>query len=77
MTLYELCDYITLQGNIELKVFASNGDEKMSYYYHDESDFHIRYTDQTDLEDTVVSYMYASKSCTGTAWFVIEVTKED
>ncbi len=77
MTLYELCNNITLQGNIEIKVFAPNGDEDESFFYRDEYDFNIAYTDHPELEDTTVSYMYPSKSYDGTVWFIIEVTKED
>lgn len=77
MTLYELCDNITIQGNIELKVFDQEGNELDSYFFRDEYEFNITYTEHTELEDLPVSYMYTQKSYDGTAWFVIEVTRED
>jgi hypothetical protein len=77
MTLYELCDNITIQGNIELKVFDSEGTEFDSHFFREEYEFHITYTAYTELEDLQVSYMYTTKSYDGTVWLVIEVTKEE
>lgn len=77
MTLYELCDNINIQGNIEIKVFDSKCTELTSHFFREEFDFHITYTDLTELEDLLVSYIYTSKGYDGTTWLVIEVTKED
>ena len=77
MTLYELCEEITLQGNIELKVFDQEGNEKTAHFFHDETDFHIAYTEHTDLEDLPVSFIYPTKGYNGSVWLVVEVTEED
>lgn len=77
MTLYELCEEITLQGNIELKVFDQQGTEINSHFFHDESDFHITYTEHIELEDLPVSFIYPTKGYNGSVWLVIEVTAED
>ena len=76
MTLYDLCNNITLQGNIELKVFDPEGTVLDSHFFRDEYEFHIAYTAYTELEDLEVSYIYPSKSCDGTVWLIIEVTQE-
>ena len=77
MTLYELCDNITLQGNIEIKVFDPEGTELESHFFRDEYDFNVSYTEHSELDELPVSYIYPNKSYDGTVWLVIEVTKED
>lgn len=77
MTLYELCEEITLQGNIELKIFNQEGNEINSNFFHDETDFHISYTEHTNLEELPVSFIYPTKGYNGAVWLVIEVVKED
>lgn len=77
MTLYELCDNITIQGNIELKVFDRDGTELDTHFFPDEYSFHITYTALTELEELPVSYIYPSKSYDGKVWLTIEVTTED
>lgn len=77
MTLYELCEEITIQGNIEIKVFDTAGNEVENHFFREEYDFHIAYTEHAELEDLQVSFMYAQKGIGGIVWFVIEVTQED
>ena len=77
MTLYDLCNSLTIQGNIELKVFDPDGTELNSYCFRDEYEFQIAYTAFPELEDLEVSYIYPSKSYDGTIWLTIEVTQED
>jgi hypothetical protein len=73
MKLYELCSAIIIQGNIEIKVFTEDGNEKESRYYRDEMDFDTNCTDAYELEDLEVTYIYPSKAYDGTQWVVIEV----
>lgn len=77
MTLYELCDCITIQGNIILKVFDEHGDEIENHYYREQYEFNIAYTDQPDLDEAHVTYMYSVKSYDGISWLVIELTREE
>lgn len=76
MTLYELADTVTLQGNIIIKVFDGEGNEKESRFVHESTGFNCICDDADDLEDCEVSYMYPERG-TGTAWLVIEVIREE
>ena len=76
MTLYELCENIELQGNIEVKVFATDGTETQTYLFPDEWGFHITFTNP-EIEDYEVGYIYTSTGRNKTHWLTIEVTKED
>lgn len=75
MTLYELCNCVTLQSNIEIKIFDPELSEKESRFFRDQDDFSCMCTDCEDVEDYEVSFMYSRKSCDGTVWFVIEVVE--
>lgn len=77
MTLYDLTNSLALQGNIEIKVFDSEGNEKETRCFRDAESFSCNCTDTNDLEDHEVIYMYATKSADGTAWMVIEVTEDE
>lgn len=76
MTLYDLCNNISLQGNIEVKVFDLAGNELETHLFMDEWQFQITYT-HPELEDLYVSYIYATRGRNGTIWTTIEITKED
>lgn len=73
MTFYELTTTITLQGNIEVKIFNNQGDEIENRFFRDLDDFNINCTDTDDLEDCEVTYIYCTKSADGTPWLTIEV----
>lgn len=73
MTFYDLTTTITLQGNIEVKIFNHLGDEIDSRFFRDLDDFSISCTETEDLEDCEVTYIYSKKSCDGTAWLTVEV----
>ena len=75
MKLYELADTVTLQGNIIIKVFDGEGNEKESRFVRDSGGFDCAFDDADDLEDCEVSYMYPEKGI-GTAWLVIEVIQD-
>ena len=75
MSLYELSDSLTLQGNIEIKVFDDIGTETESRKFQDMDGF-SSFMDAPDLEHYRVSYMYATKRANGEAWLVIEVAKD-
>ena len=77
MTFYELTTSLTLQGNIEVKVFDADGDLKESRCFRDLNDFSCTCTDTNDLEECEVTYMYATKSADGEAWLVIEIAEVD
>lgn len=75
MTLYELMNGLTLQGNIEIKVFDEADNEKETRCFRDMGDLIGAPTD--DLEDLEVTYMYATKGPDGTEWMVIELKEEE
>lgn len=75
MTLYELADTVALMGNIIIKVFDGDGNEKESRFVRDSGGFNCICDDADDLEDCEVSYMYPERGI-GTAWLVIEVIRE-
>ena len=75
MTFYELTSTLTLQGNIEVKVFDTEGNEQESRCFRDLSDFDCTCTDTNDLEDYEVTYIYTTKSADGEAWLVVEVAE--
>ena len=77
MTLKELSQSFNLQGNIEIKVFDPEGNEKETRCFKNEDTFCCTCTDTNDLEDLEVTYMYAIKSADGEAWMVIEVSEAE
>jgi hypothetical protein len=77
MTLYDLTNVTTLQGNIEVKVFDAEGSEKEARFYRDQDDFTPHWCDAEDIEDLQVTYIYTTKSCDCTAWLVIELQEDE
>lgn len=76
MTLYELTNQITLQGNIEVIVFDEKGNEKETRFIPDVDDLDVYCYDIDDLEELEVKYMYAKKEF-GIYKMVIEITEEE
>lgn len=76
MTLYDLTNSTTVQGNIEIKVFDSQGSEKESRFFRDQDDFSCYMNDCDDMEDFRINYIYPTKGCDGTVWLVIELCDE-
>lgn len=77
MTLYDLTNTATIQGNIEIKIFDQDGNEKESRFYRDQDDFTPFYEDCSDIEDCDIIYIYCTKSCDGAPWLVIEITRDE
>lgn len=77
MTLYELTQSMTIQGNIEIKVFDADGRETDARFFPDEYDFDTTTHDADDIEDLRVTYMYTTKSYDGTPWLTIELTEDE
>lgn len=77
MTLYELTDNITLQGNIEIKIFNEQGNEEETRCYRDNDGFHCTCDDADDIEDLEVTYIYSTTNYGTGAWTVIEVIREE
>lgn len=75
MTFYELTNTITIQGNVEVKVFDAKGNDKESRCFRNLSGFDCISTDTDDLEENEVAYMYATKSADGEVWLVIEIAE--
>ena len=73
MTLYTLVNYTTIQGNVEIKIFNSMGDEIGARFFRDQDDFSLFCNDCEDLCEAEVTYLYPTKSCDGTEWLVVEV----
>ena len=76
MTLYDLSNSLTLQGNIEIKVF-DDCNVKETRCFRNVEDFNCTCTDTNDLEDLNVIFMYAEKSADGTEWMVIELEAKE
>ena len=73
MKLNEVAQAITLQGNIEIKIFDDQGNEKESRLFQDLDNFDCASAHCTDLEGFEVTHMYATKNIFGTHRMVIEV----
>lgn len=69
MTLYDLVNTVTLQGDICITVFV-NGHEKERRYLDDMADVNCYCDDLDDLEDLQVIYMYASRWMGKTRMFI-------
>ena len=77
MTLYELTNSMTLQGNICITVFSSDGNEKEQRHFRDQDDFSTFMNDAEDLDDLEVTYIYATRAYCETAWLNIEVQEAE
>ena len=75
MTLYDLTNETTLQGDVCIKVFDQDGNEKESRFFRDQCEFICYCNDVDDLENLEVSFIYPHKSPDGAAWLVIELTE--
>lgn len=73
MTLYELVNSTTIQGNIEIRVFDQDNTEIESRVFRDQDDFNPKYRDCDDIEDCDILFIYCHKSPDGTPWLTIEV----
>ena len=74
MTLYDLTNTITIQGNVAIKIFDEHGDETETRFFRDQDDFNC-YNACDDIEDLTLSYIYSTKRYDGTPWLVIELSK--
>ena len=77
MTLYDLANTTTIQGNIEIKIFNADGIETECRFYRDQDDFNPLYNDCDDVEEYEVSYIYPRKSADGTTWLTIEIVLDE
>ena len=77
MTLHQLTNAMTIQGNVEIKIFAEDGTEIERRFLRDLYDFNCTCEDCDDIEDLEITYMYATKSLDSEAWLAIELLKED
>jgi hypothetical protein len=79
MKLYDLADAMTIQGNVEVRVFKDD-DHVKSYRYNDCDDFrHSGYDCEEDgIDDMEVLYMFAEDRIYRSqgVWLIIEVTAE-
>ena len=73
MTLYDLTNSMTLQGNICITVFDPDGREKERRYFRDQDDFTTYHVDADDLDDLEVSYIYPAHSYPERAWLHIDL----
>ena len=79
MTLYELADNVTIQGNVEIIKFE-NGLVANIWSVLGTTDIRIDFYSLEDfegVEDLEVTYIYNSKNEDGTSWVVIEVAAEE
>lgn len=78
MKLYELTlTYdVTLQGNIEIKVFDTDHNELESRFFLNNDGLSCSCDGLTDIEDSEIWYIYAERGHDGTPWLVVEVIRE-
>ena len=79
MTLYELADNVTIQGNIEIIKFENDLVANI-WSISETTDLRIDFYSLEDfegVEDLEVTYIYNSKNEDGTSWVVIEVAAEE
>ena len=64
MTLYDLANSMTIQGNVCIKIFDLDGREHERRFFKDQEDFTTYHAGAADLDDLEVIYMYASRENT-------------
>lgn len=77
MTLYDLANATTIQGNVEVAVIE-DGLVQRHYFYHNCDDLaHAGFDcEAEDIDEMEVVYIYPDKASDGRIWLVIEVTEE-
>ncbi len=75
MTLYNLTQSMTIQGNIEIAVFDAEGNEKERHFIRNSDD--LCYDGIDEFEDLKVTFMFPSKGYDGSVWLNIEVQEEE
>ena len=75
MTLYNLVNSMTIQGNIEIAKFDPSGNELDRELFPDVDDLSTIYLE--DYEDLEVTFMFTNSTSTGRAWLTIEVQTEE
>jgi len=73
MTLYDLTNEITLQGDICIKVFDPDGNEKETRHFYEQTDFNTYCENADDLDDLEVSFIYPLHAIGGGSWVCIEL----
>ncbi len=77
MTLYDLFNSVTLQGNIAVEVYDEAGSASRKYidfYIRDVDDLSTEF-DLESLEELEVTHIYTTKSCDGTPWTHIDLSE--
>ena len=72
MTLYELTNSMTIQGNIFIKIFDLDGREHERRFFRNHDDFTTYRVGADDLDDLEIIYMYASRE-NAAIWLNIEL----
>ena len=75
MTLYDLVNSMTIQGNIEIAVFDIDGNEKERELFPSVDD--LSCCKLAEYEDLRVTYMFPNSTTTGRAWLTIELLEEE
>ena len=78
MTLYDLANATTIQGNVEVRVFSC-GEELIKFQYPDCEDFAYSGYRNEDyaVEDMDVLFMYSIEGDGRKIWTVVEVEAND
>jgi hypothetical protein len=76
MTLYELTNDLTMQGNIKITIYDQDGNEKEVRRFTDQGDFTTYNADAYDLDDLEVAYIWPTYE-QGEAWINIELTEDE
>lgn len=71
MTICDLSRDITIQGNIKVVVFDSDGEEIERFYFFNEDGFDTNCCDIAGHEDAEVTYIYPDSN-----WIVIECVED-
>ena len=85
MTLYDLANDLTIEGNVEIKRFKDDIETGLwEMKYTDDLGSSLRWIegfegfgDFEGVEDLKVNFIYSTKKDDGEAWLVIEVLEEE
>ena len=74
MTLYDLVNSMTIQGNIEIRVFNEDGDETTYRTFCNVDDLSV--CDLDAVENMRVTYMYSIGNSRGNSSLIIELQED-
>lgn len=73
MTLYDMMNAMSIQGNVEIRIVDANGLAKETHFFRDVDELSSTCYDVDEFEDMEVLYIYPTKSLDSEPWLVIEL----